>query len=244
MTSPRIQAVFFDLDGTLCRFDDDVYGEVLDRVSTELGARYGLDATRLAQLHRDKSIDHWRNLSAGVFTAKNGSRDGEQIMLDIWVDALEAAGCSDERAARTGHDAYWAARDGIFALYDDSLEVLQRLHGRLPLVIITNGPADLQEDKLQVLGIAPYVDLIVSSGAHGIGKPDPAIFQIALDHLRIEPAAAWHVGDNLFADVGGAKSAGLKAAWLNRTGAILSAEDPRPDAELTSLRELPALLGI
>jgi putative hydrolase of the HAD superfamily len=244
MNESSLQAVFFDLDGTLAGFSDEVYNATLARVCTEIGLRYGIDADLLQQLHRDKSIAHWRNVTAGVFQAKDGSFDGEQIMVDIWVDALEAAGCRDETAARTGHEAYWAARNGIFYLYDDSLEVLETLYGRLELVVITNGPADIQEDKLQVLGIDRYFDLIVTSGAHGIGKPDAAIFQVGLDFLRTEPAGAWHVGDNLYADIGGAKNAGLHAAWINRTGAMLTPEDAKPDAELTSLRQLPPLLGL
>jgi putative hydrolase of the HAD superfamily len=244
MSERKTQAVFFDLDGTLTGFSDEVYGEVLSRVCDELARQYGIDAAKLGALHREMSVAHWRNVSAGVFTAKNGSRDGQQIMLDIWVDALEAAGCSDEAAAHIGHDAYWAARKGIFTIYDDAQPVLEQLHGLLPLVVITNGPADLQEDKLRILGINRYFDLIVSSGAHGIGKPDPAIFQVALDHLQVEPAAAWHVGDNLYADIGGARNAGLKAAWINRTGHVLTPEEPMPDAEMTSLRELSAFLEL
>ncbi len=244
MTSAKVQAVFFDLDGTLAGFSDEVYHATMTRVCAEIGDRFRIDALSLQQLHRDKSVEHWRNLTAGVFVSKSGSPLGEAIMLDIWEDALDAAGCSDPEAARIGHDAYWAARDGIFHLYEDTLEVLQQLHGQLPMVIITNGPADLQEDKLRVLGINDYFELLVSSGAHGISKPDAAIFQVALDHLRIEPASAWHVGDNLYADVGGAKGAGLSAAWVNRTGAVLSAADVAPDAEMTSLRGLLPLLGL
>jgi beta-phosphoglucomutase-like phosphatase (HAD superfamily) len=161
MSEKKTQAVFFDLDGTLTGFSDEVYDEVLRQVCGELAGPYGIDAAELATLHRKMSVAHWRNVAAGVFTAKNGSRDGEQIMLDIWVDALEAAGCNDEAAARIGHDAYWAARKGIFTLYDDALPALEQLHGLLPLVVITNGPADLQEDKLRILGIDRYFDLIV-----------------------------------------------------------------------------------
>lgn len=244
MTAAKAQAVFFDLDGTLAGFSDEVYDATMTRVCAEIGDRFRIDALSLQQFHRDKSVEHWRNVTAGVFTSKRGSVLGEAIMLDIWEDALEAAGCSDPEAARIGHDAYWAARNGIFHLYDDTLEVLQQLHGQVPMAIITNGPADLQEDKLKVLGINDYFELIVSSGAHGIGKPDAAIFQVALDHLRIEPASAWHVGDNLYADVAGAKRAGLRAAWVNRIGATLTADDVTPDAEMTSLRGLLPLLGL
>jgi HAD-hyrolase-like len=48
----------------------------------------------------------------------------------------------------------------------------------------------------------------------------------------------WHVGDSLATDVAGAVAVGIRSVWLNRTGRQLAPSDPRPDSEITSLREL------
>jgi FMN phosphatase YigB (HAD superfamily) len=78
-----------------------------------------------------------------------------------------------------------------------------------------------------------------------LGKPDPRIFQLVLNRLGAEPSQAVMVGDSLFRDVGGAQSAGLKGIWLIRRDTQREDADfldITPDAIITSLSELPALL--
>ena len=70
----------------------------------------------------------------------------------------------------------------------------------------------------------------------------PAIFQLALDKLGVEPENVWHIGDSLASDVAGAKASGLTAVWLNRHGAVRKEDDPQPDHEIASLAELLLLL--
>jgi FMN phosphatase YigB (HAD superfamily) len=62
--------------------------------------------------------------------------------------------------------------------------------------------------------------------------------------LFFEPEHVWHVGDEALTDVAGAHAAGLSAVWLNRNGRRWSSGIARPDHEIRSLSELPALLPI
>jgi HAD superfamily hydrolase (TIGR01458 family) len=79
-----------------------------------------------------------------------------------------------------------------------------------------------------------------------VGKPSRPYFEAALAELGAEPAEAWMVGDDVEADVGGGKRAGLQAA-LVRTGKFreeaLAGADPQPDVVVDSISDLPALLG-
>ena len=81
--------------------------------------------------------------------------------------------------------------------------------------------------------------------AEVVGKPTRAYFDAALAGLGAEPAEAWMVGDDVEADVGGAKAAGLKGV-LVRTGKFreetLARADPQPDGVIDSLADLPAFL--
>ncbi|HEX2046057.1 MAG TPA: TIGR01458 family HAD-type hydrolase [Gaiellaceae bacterium] len=81
--------------------------------------------------------------------------------------------------------------------------------------------------------------------AEVVGKPSRAYFEAALADLRAQPGDAWMVGDDVEADVGGAKAAGLRGV-LVRTGkfreAALAAADPAPDAVVDSIADVPALL--
>jgi putative hydrolase of the HAD superfamily len=58
-------------------------------------------------------------------------------------------------------------------------------------------------------GIGVEVDCVIDSGAVGVSKPDPRIFELALDAMSIEPRDAWYVGDMPGIDVVGARAAGL-----------------------------------
>src|SRR5688572_8342026 len=107
----QVQAVLFDLDGTLVGFDDDAYDRAMAGVCLEIGRRYGLDAEALSQAHRDKSIERWRDAGATAFrTATGDIVTGEAFMLEIWQQALGVVGCAETAAARLGYDAYWEDR--------------------------------------------------------------------------------------------------------------------------------------
>jgi HAD superfamily hydrolase (TIGR01458 family) len=81
--------------------------------------------------------------------------------------------------------------------------------------------------------------------AEVVGKPSRPYFEAALAELGAEPAEAWMVGDDVEADVGGGKRAGLRTA-LVRTGKFreeaLAGADPQPDEVVDSITDLPALL--
>jgi putative hydrolase of the HAD superfamily len=126
--------------------------------------------------------------------------------------------------------------------FPDVVALLEALQGRLPLAIITNGFGDTQREKLEVMRIHAHFELVLAAGDLGIGKPDPAIFQYALDKLALAADAVWHVGDSLTSDVAGAKASGLTAVWLNRQRIERRSGDAEPDLEIVSLAELLPLL--
>ncbi|MGH3016376.1 MAG: HAD-IA family hydrolase, partial [Gaiellaceae bacterium] len=78
-----------------------------------------------------------------------------------------------------------------------------------------------------------------------VGKPSHAFFEAALAELGASPSEAVMVGDDVEADVGGAKAAGLRAI-LVRTGKFrertLAAAEPKPDAVVDSVAEVPGFL--
>jgi putative hydrolase of the HAD superfamily len=99
---------------------------------------------------------------------------------------------------------------------------------------------------LAELGLDRQLDFVLPSGAVGVAKPNPAFFRMALDHAGVEPHDALMVGDSYRADVLGAWSAGMDAAWLDRhTGATITPSDepaPTDVRRITSLDEVPDLV--
>jgi HAD superfamily hydrolase (TIGR01509 family) len=121
-----------------------------------------------------------------------------------------------------------------------SLQLLQALHGRVHIAIVTNNITAEQKEKLQECGLEPFVDTLITSEDVGAIKPDPAIFESALQRIGCSAQEAVMLGDSWSADIIGAQRAGIRAIWLNRTG--MSCPDPALATELQALEPLDTVL--
>jgi putative hydrolase of the HAD superfamily len=83
-------------------------------------------------------------------------------------------------------------------------------------VVVTNGPAEQQEARIRRTGLDRYVADWVISEQCGVSKPNPRIFALAAQRVRMRLAGAWVVGDSPEADIGGAAAMGLPSVWLHR----------------------------
>jgi putative hydrolase of the HAD superfamily len=235
----RTQAVFLDLDATLLDYNGLAWAETVRAVCAALPLPDSADRARLARTYTEVSTRHF----LAAEQTRDAPADGHAIWRALWREALAACGAfGDDLAARAATD-YERERAARYRLYDDVLPALADLRERVSaLVLITNGPGTTQRHKADATGLTELLDAIVISGEAGVSKPDPGIFEIAARSAGVPLAAAWHVGDSLAADVAGAANAHLGAGvWLNRPGAPL-ADGARPDYEIASLAELPALL--
>jgi len=116
------------------------------------------------------------------------------------------------------------------------------LKGKAKLGIITNGFTALQQIRLERTGLRDYFDALVISEEVGVPKPDPRIFDYALE-LAGNPdrARVLMVGDTAESDIRGGMNAGLATCWLNAHGRALP-EGIEPTWTVTSLSELEQLL--
>lgn len=116
-------------------------------------------------------------------------------------------------------------------------------HAGLQLGVITNGPADKQRRKLEVLGLYGRLGVALISDAIGLAKPDPRIFQRAAEALGVAASDCVFIGDNPEKDVLGATAVGMRAVWFRAR--MPWPEGPSPAREsVTSLREILTLLAI
>lgn len=94
------------------------------------------------------------------------------------------------------------------------LEALELLQGQdVPIGCVTNGRDFFQRNKIKALGLEPYLDVIVTSGAMAVKKPDPKLFHHALTALQADAADTVFVGDSLAADMQPAKALGMTTIW-------------------------------
>jgi putative hydrolase of the HAD superfamily len=123
-----------------------------------------------------------------------------------------------------------------FEPWDDAAPALTQLReAGLRLVVVSNWDCSLPE-VLDGIGLGARVDAVVTSAVVGAAKPDPRIFEAALELAGCSPGEAVHVGDSAEHDLMGAVGAGLRGLLLDRSGT-------RGTGAVTSLSELPSLLS-
>ena len=112
-----------------------------------------------------------------------------------------------------------------------ALEALRAMGLRLTVVSNANGTLRAHLERLQ---LARWFDCVLDSCELGVEKPDPRLFEIALERSGARPESTIHVGDLYHVDVVGARAAGLRAVLLDEAGLYTDADCRR----LRSLREL------
>jgi putative hydrolase of the HAD superfamily len=122
-----------------------------------------------------------------------------------------------------------------FRPYPEVPGVLAALRDRgVARVVVSNWDVSLH-DVLERTDLRPLVDAVVTSAEFGAAKPDPAIFARALEIAGgVAAADALHAGDDLDADVGGARAAGITPVLVARDGA----------AAPPGVRTIPSLDGL
>lgn len=213
-----VQAVLFDLDGTL--WDRD--GAVRQLVHAQ-----HTHFPELAHIPRDRYVDRVIELDAHGVGEKGAIY--RQVVQEFALPAPLAGALLDH---------FWASYQQFYELYPEVLPTLRQLADQgLKLGIITNGNRVTQADKIRGLGLEPLMDTILISDREGVHKPDREIFNRALQRLGVPAAAAWFVGDHPEADVRGARDAGLTAVWRRSWSVAEHAHHV-----ITSLDELLSLL--
>ncbi|MFF1878135.1 HAD family hydrolase [Leifsonia sp. NPDC058230] len=242
MSAPRV--VLFDLDDTLFAHRAAVARGIEAHVAA-LGEPYG-------SLPTASSVAFWNDLEERHYHSYLAGRlDFEGQRQARARDFAARHGVSlDDEAASAWFAAYFERYVESWDLHPDALPCLDALTVGIPGVrfgLITNGDLAFQTRKITTVGLDARVEHVIASGELGIVKPDPAIFRHACEVFGVAPAEAAYIGDRLRTDAIGAATAGLTGVWLNRTGAVPSADDAA-DArsagvlEITTLAELPALL--
>lgn len=124
-------------------------------------------------------------------------------------------------------------------LFPDAHEVLTYLKSKYILHLISNGFKESTEIKIAGSKIGDYFDQIIISENVGVNKPDPAIFQHALDVSDAKKEESMMIGDSIEADVRGALSFGMDAIFFNALGVNKPNDVP---VEICGLKELMAIL--
>lgn len=165
---------------------------------------------------------------------------GPGFRRQSWQQALASLGNADDVLAAELDDLFGEQRGITNPWCQDGEQALRLLAERYQLGMITNGIPDVQRVKIDATGIAPLFDAIVVSGELGVGKPEPAIYQHALDLLGATAGETIMVGDSFRRDVLGSQAHSLRGVWISMGRPQPEPGDPWMVIE--SLAELPERL--
>jgi putative hydrolase of the HAD superfamily len=225
-----IRAVFFDVDFTL------IYpGPTFQGIGyRDFCAQYGIDV--------DPDRFEAAVAAASVVLDARGGIYDPQVFVTYTQRIIEGMGGSGASVADAARDIYdeWASCHH-FEMYDDVADVLRTLHARgFKIGLISNTQRCLASFERH-FALEGLFAVALSSADHGYMKPHRSIFEAALRGAGVRADESIMVGDSYAHDIEGARSAGMRAVLVARSGRV----DPHPGdvPVISSLRELPALLS-
>lgn len=195
-----LKTLFFDLDGTLCRFQGN-FKEIFIECCSPIFTPYSLSYDLILE-HWNKLLSQEGQLTAGTALQKICSL----LNLPQPRNYLEIAAQFCQKYA-----------NNISPILGVK-EMIKALSQRYKLVLISNGPMDMQNATIDTLGISRFFTSILISGDPSVlyRKPNPLIFQIALDRTETHCQEALMIGDNLKVDIEGAHNLGLNTLFIGK----------------------------
>jgi putative hydrolase of the HAD superfamily len=240
--SRAIRAILFDLGGTLMHAGDfwAPFEARADHALAESLRRDGLDVPRgfSAEL-RARLADYFAEREESLV---------EVTYYSVVREMLAEKGHRDvpDTVIRAALAALYAVTRENWILERDTLLMFRMLESAGYRMGLVSNAGDDEDVRMLArgFGLEPYFDFILTSAACGYRKPHPRIYQLALANWSFPAGEVAMVGDTLEADILGAQQAGLYSIWITRRARTRGEEAwITPDAEVTTLLEIPELLG-
>ena len=228
----NIEHLFFDLDHTLWDFDKNS-AETLSELFVELELNAHIsNMNAFIQVYQQINAKYWDLYNHGK-VSKSMVRTGrfkdtldhfKVPKVDELADIFGAAYI--DRSPKKRH------------VFEGAYETLAYLKERYQLHIITNGFTEVQYSKLNNCDLTHFFDLILCTEEVGVNKPNPLVFQTALERTNALASKSIMIGDNPETDIKGAQNCGLHTILFNPHSAHYEVDS----IQINALKELTNLL--
>lgn len=229
----KYKHIFFDLDRTL--WDFDAAAEVaFERIYEQ----YNLKSLGIPSAHEFHEVYHPLNERLWELYREDKITKAD-LNRTRFLKPLEHYGIHDVKLAdHLSEDyVYWSPR--IVRLVPGTMELLEYLKPKYHLHLITNGFEEVQDTKLTLSGMKPYFETLTVSEEVGVKKPNPEIFQYALNKAHATAKESLMIGDEMAVDIDGARAAGIDTVLFNPKGEKIEGERT---FEVKDLREIKQIL--
>lgn len=225
--------LFFDLDRTLWDFEknsETALNILFDQL--ELGNQIRSFRT-FHTTYKKINAELWFQYAKGLVTKEDlRTKRFERTLLNFDVD-------NQELAKKLG-DGYIEISPYQTNLFPHAIETLESLKkDNYKLHIITNGFKEVQFIKLENSGLIDFFDIILCSEEVGKTKPNPEVFQFALDRANASKKESLMIGDDYHADIIGAEKFGIQSILFDPEN---KHKEGRHDWKVKHLKEIPELI--
>jgi len=206
MYSQNISDIFFDLDHTLWDFEMNsalTFKKIFDEVEVDV------NLSKFLEIYVPVNLAFWKlyredKIKKPELRYQRLKTTFEAIQYNIEDEVIDILS--------TEYIAKLATYNNLLPY---TVEILDYLKPKYKLHIITNGFEEVQTRKLVNANIFGYFDQVINSEMAGVKKPNPEIFELALKKANAAADKSLMVGDNIEADILGAKAAGFHALHFN-----------------------------
>ncbi|MFV0392184.1 MAG: YjjG family noncanonical pyrimidine nucleotidase [Paludibacteraceae bacterium] len=230
----KYKYIFIDLDDTIWDFHANAKEAIRDIYHQEkLDNRFD-DFDVFYHKYAVKNVELWTKYGQGLI-------DKDFLVKERFRHLLLEAGINDDSLALKMNSDYLDMLATKKELKSYAIEFLNfcREHN-LSMTIVSNGFTEVQYRKLKNAGIEHYFDHVVLSEEAGALKPDPIIFQYAMNLNKSKPEEILMIGDSFDADIVGAVGVGIDALFLNDRG--INIDIPEGVKEIKSLKEAQEII--
>lgn len=203
--TPKIKVILWDIDGTLLNFEESEKYAIRKCFSI---FEMGECSDEMLKTYSEINKGYWQRLERGEITKKE-VLEGRftDFFREYELDTNKAAAFNQEYQKRLGDTVVF---------FENGLELVKELKGKIPQYAVTNGTKIAQERKLKNSGLDLLLDGIFISEDVGIEKPGIGFFQKVFEKIGNFPQdEILIIGDSLTSDMQGGINAGIKTCWFN-----------------------------
>ena len=233
---PLPRAILLDLDDTILDASGGIEPAWREACAAHVSGLGPIDADTLYDAIERTRLWFWSDDERH----RRGRLDLDAAAREVATLAISSLGMSNPDAGARIAARYSEIRRKGFEPFPGAVDTLRwcRQSG-CRLALVSNGNAATQWGKINRFELRELFDAILIEGALGFGKPDPRIYQRALEELDTPPGNAWMVGDHLEFDVAQPQRMGLFGIWIDAGGTGPPAESSvKPDRIVRRLADL------